>query len=171
VADYMGGLWRVATATNQVLGRTQLPGRAEAVGFGRVWVTNELGTVSTLDPASGAVLGDPIPVGADADGVSITSDAVWAVALYGQTLARIDPASRTVGRAGQDARTGLGRASGRRIGLGLELRPRGGVALRRLCRPLREELSRGGEAARAGRVGRCDLGREPVEQLGLRIVP
>lgn len=100
VADYTGGLWRVDTATNQVLGRTALPGRPEAVavGFGRVWVTNDLGTVSTLDPATGAVLGSPISVGADTDGVSISSDGVWAVALYGRTLVRIDPATLQVVR-------------------------------------------------------------------------
>jgi DNA-binding beta-propeller fold protein YncE len=88
----------VDAATNGVLGRTALPGRPEAVavGFGRVWVTNDLGTVSTLDPGTGAVIGSPISVGADTDGVSISSDAVWAVALYGRTLARIDPVSREV---------------------------------------------------------------------------
>jgi DNA-binding beta-propeller fold protein YncE len=98
VADYMGGLWRVATATNQVLGRTQFPGRAEAVavGFGRVWVTNELGTVSALDPATGAVVGSPISVGSDADGVSVSPHGVWAVALYGRTLVRIDPSTLQV---------------------------------------------------------------------------
>ena len=98
VADYTGGLWRIDTATNQVLGRTALPGRPEAVavGFGRVWVTNELGTVTTLDPVTGAVLGSPILVGADADGVSISQDGVWAVALYGRTLVRVDPASLQV---------------------------------------------------------------------------
>jgi virginiamycin B lyase len=98
VADYSGGLTRVDAATNSVLGRTPLAGSPEAVaiGFGRVWVANGDGTVSTLDPATGAVQGAPLVVGADVDDVSIGSDAVWAVALYGQRLARIDPASRTI---------------------------------------------------------------------------
>jgi YVTN family beta-propeller protein len=98
VADYTGGLWRIDAATNQPLGRTSLPGRAEAVavGFGRVWVSNENGTVTTLDPVTGAVIGSPIEVGADADGISLTADSVWAVALYGRTLVRIDPATSQV---------------------------------------------------------------------------
>ena len=98
VADYTGGLWRIDASTNQPLGRTSLPGRAEAVavGFGRVWVTNENGTVTTLDPVTGAVVGSPIEVGSDADGISLTADAVWAVALYGQALVRIDPATSQV---------------------------------------------------------------------------
>jgi len=98
VADYTGGLVRVNAVTNAVLGRTALAGQPEAVavGFGRVWVTNSNGTVSTLDPASGRVDAGAIQIGADADDVSIGSDGVWAVALYGQTLARIDPATRQV---------------------------------------------------------------------------
>jgi class 3 adenylate cyclase len=51
---------------------------------------------STLNPATGAVDGAPLAVGDDVDDVSIGRDAVWAVALYGKTLARIDPTSRTV---------------------------------------------------------------------------
>jgi streptogramin lyase len=98
VADYTGGLSRVDTTTNQVLGRTPLPNRAEAVavGFGLVWVTDDAGNVTTLDPGTGAVVGAPIQVGSDADGISLTSDAVWAVALYGQALVRIDPVTRQV---------------------------------------------------------------------------
>ena len=81
-----------------MLGRTSLSDRPEAVaaGFGRIWVTNENGTVTTLDPVTGAVVGSPILVGADADGISLTDDAVWAVALYGRTLVRIDPATSRV---------------------------------------------------------------------------
>ncbi len=98
VADYTGGLVRVNAATNAVLGRTPIAGQPEAVavGFGRVWVTNANGTVSTLDPASGRVDAGTIQIGADADDISIGSDGVWAVALYGRTLARIDPATRQV---------------------------------------------------------------------------
>jgi outer membrane protein assembly factor BamB len=98
VADYTGGLWRINAATNTVLGRTSLPGQPEAVavGFGRVWVSNGNGTVTTLDPTTGTVVGAPIAVGSDADALSLTSDSIWAVALYGQTLARIDPASGQV---------------------------------------------------------------------------
>jgi streptogramin lyase len=67
-----------------------------AVGFGRVWVTNRNGRITALDPATGAVDGFPIAVGDDADDVWIGNDAVWAVALYGKTLVRIDPATRRV---------------------------------------------------------------------------
>jgi streptogramin lyase len=59
-------------------------------------VTNEDGTISTLDPVTGAVEGAPIAVGEDVDDVSVGADSVWAVALYGKTLARIDPMSRVV---------------------------------------------------------------------------
>jgi streptogramin lyase len=98
VADYGGGLTRIDALTNRVLGRTPLSGNAEAVaaGFGRVWVTNRDGTITTLDPQTGAVEGTPIPVGDDVDDVWIGMDAVWAVALYGKKLARIDPASRQI---------------------------------------------------------------------------
>jgi YVTN family beta-propeller protein len=98
VADYTGGLGRVDAATNKVIGRTKMAGRPEAVavGFGRVWVTNSDGTIAAVDPDTGALDGAPITVGDDADGVSIGQDAVWAVALYGQALVRIDPSSRQV---------------------------------------------------------------------------
>lgn len=98
VADYAGGLTRVDASTNHVVGRTKLPGQPEAVavGFSRVWVTNGDGTVTALDPQTGAVDGAPIRVGQDADDVSIGTDAVWAVALYGKKLVRIDPGSRRV---------------------------------------------------------------------------
>ena len=98
LADYTGGLWRIDTTTNQPLGRTSLPGQPEAVaaGFGRVWVTNANGTVTTVDPATGAVVGSPIEVGSDTDGLSLSADAVWAVALYGKALVRIDPATGQV---------------------------------------------------------------------------
>lgn len=98
VADYSGGLTRVDAETNQVLGRTPLPGNPEAVavGFGRVWVTNQDGTIATLDPRTGAVDGPAISVANDVADVSIGTDAVWAVALYGKTLARIDPVSRQI---------------------------------------------------------------------------
>lgn len=59
-------------------------------------MTNENGTVTTLDPVTGAVVGSAVEVGPDADGISLSSDAVWAVALYGQTLVRIDPATSQV---------------------------------------------------------------------------
>ena len=169
VADYTGGLWRVDTSTNQVLGRTLLPGRPEAVavGFGRVWVTSDLGTVSTLDPATGAVIGSPIAVGADTDGVSISPDSVWAVALWGRTLARIDPVSRQVVTRVRTPGEASGSAGERRCRLGLELRPGDGVALRRGGRQVREELPGRASASRASRGGRRDLGREPVEQFGL----
>jgi YVTN family beta-propeller protein len=99
VADYGGGgVWRVDAASNRVLGRTKVAGHAESVagGFGRVWVTNSNGTLSTLDPATGAVRGRPIRIGSDADDVAMGRRAVWAVALYGQRLVRIEPASRKV---------------------------------------------------------------------------
>jgi YVTN family beta-propeller protein len=98
VADYQGGLTRVNAATNQILGRTSLPGQPEAVavGFGQVWVTNQNGTVSTLDLGTGLVVGSPISIGDDVDDVSVASDGVWAVALFGRVLARIDPGSRQV---------------------------------------------------------------------------
>jgi len=98
VADYQGGLTRVDAATNKVVGRTALAGQPEAVavGFGRVWVTNQNGTVSALDPVTGAVDGAPIRIGDDVDDLSVASDGIWAVALYGKLLARIDPRSRQV---------------------------------------------------------------------------
>jgi streptogramin lyase len=96
VADYSGGLTRIDADTNAVLGHTTIRGNPEAVavGFGRVWVTNQNGSISTLDPQTGAIDGPAITIANDVDDLSIGTDAVWAVSLYGKTLARIDPSGR-----------------------------------------------------------------------------
>ena len=145
VADYTGGLWRIDTSTNQVLGRTSLPGRPEAVGvgFGRVWVTNENGTVTTLDPVTGAVVGSPIQVGSDADGISLTADAVWAVALYGRTLVRIDPnTSRVVTRVPTPGQASGVLATGGSVWVSSYDRG-DGLTFRHRARGFREDLPRG----------------------------
>lgn len=101
VADYSGGLVRVDARTMKRLGRTALPGQPEAVavGFGSVWVSNGNGTINTVNPSSGAIVGRAIQVGADVDDVTTTSNAVWAVSLYGQRLVRINPRTRRITRS------------------------------------------------------------------------
>jgi streptogramin lyase len=59
-------------------------------------VTSQDGTITTLDPRTGAADGGPIAIADDVDDVFISADAVWAVSLYGKTLARIDPTTRRV---------------------------------------------------------------------------
>src|SRR5262249_43881486 len=96
VADYSGGLTRIDADTNEVLGHTSIPGNPEAVagGFGHVWVTNQNGSISILDPQTGAIVGPAITIANDGGDISIGTDSVWVVSLYRQKLARIDPSGR-----------------------------------------------------------------------------
>ena len=67
-------------------------------GFGLAWVSNQDGTVSTLDPASMALVGRPIGVGRDTDGIAAGTDGMWVVSFYASLLAKVDPATRRVVR-------------------------------------------------------------------------
>jgi streptogramin lyase len=89
---------RVDATTGQVVARIGVGGNAEALvgGFGLIWVTNQDGTLSTIDPAMNAVVGTKIVGDSDLDAVSAGGGAIWSTSFYGKSLLKIDPSSRRV---------------------------------------------------------------------------
>jgi len=74
---------------------------AIATGAGAVWVTSrERGTVSRLDPRTGAPTGEPIRVGSRPGDVAVGGGSVWVANTADGTVSRVDPAARRArGRA------------------------------------------------------------------------
>ena len=69
-----------------------------AVGEGAVWISNEAsGTVSRLDPASGAL--QTITVGNGPAGIAVGEGAVWVANAIDGTLSRINPGDNSVAAA------------------------------------------------------------------------
>ena len=66
-----------------------------AAGAGAVWVTSrERGTVSRLDPRTGAPTGEPIRVGARPGDVAVGGGSVWVANTADATVSRVDPGER-----------------------------------------------------------------------------
>ncbi len=66
-----------------------------AVGAGGVWVTSrERGTVSRLDPRTGAPTGEPIRVGPRPGDVAVGAGSVWVANTADATVSRVDPRER-----------------------------------------------------------------------------
>jgi streptogramin lyase len=70
--------------------------------FGSLWVKQDSGDVTRVDPETGEVLariqgsaGDPRPHGRDCQGIGASEEAVWSCPREG-TVARIDPATSSV---------------------------------------------------------------------------
>jgi len=108
-----GGLW-VSSATtgsirridlSEAVGETAIAvGRGPSgitVGGGIVWVANSRGdAVTRVDPATRALLGEPVPVGDRPGGIDAGTDAVWVANAADGTVSRIDIAdAETVGGA------------------------------------------------------------------------
>jgi glutamine cyclotransferase len=98
VADYGGSVIRVDARTNAVVARIPVDGNPEsfALGFGLLWVSNQDGTLTAIDPATNAVAGAKVTGDRDLDAVAVGSDALWTTSFYGNTLLKVDPASRKV---------------------------------------------------------------------------
>lgn len=76
-----------------------------AAGAGAVWVTSrERGTVSRLDPRTGAPTGEPIEVGSRPGDVAVGGGSVWVANTADGTVSRVDPGERRV--AGGPTRVG-----------------------------------------------------------------
>ena len=88
-----------------------------AVGFGKVWVTNEsVGTVTPIDPATDTT-GTPIAVGQGPERLAIGADAVWVTNSLDGSVSRIDPGTLVWPRS-RRWRRHAGRDGGRRHRLG-----------------------------------------------------
>lgn len=98
VSNFDGSIERVAPAGDRVLARIVLGGKPAftAVAFGLVWSVNQNGTVCTVNPATNAQAGPPIPVGDDVDDLSVAPGAIWVTTYNDGLLARIDPSTRGV---------------------------------------------------------------------------
>ena len=89
----------IDAVTNAVRARVVVPGEHEdvALGFGSLWIPNEQGTLTRLDPATLAIAAT-IPVAADPDFALVTADSVWTTAYAGTAISRIDPGTNSVAR-------------------------------------------------------------------------
>jgi DNA-binding beta-propeller fold protein YncE/predicted Ser/Thr protein kinase len=108
-----GGLWVSSASTGSIrridlsdaVGETAIAvGRGPSgitVGGGIVWVSNSRGdAVTRVDPATRALLGEPVPVGDRPGGIDAGTDAVWVANAADGTVSRIDIAdAETVGGA------------------------------------------------------------------------
>jgi len=108
-----GGLWVSSASTGSIrridlgeaVGDTSIAvGRGPSgvtVGGGIVWVANSRGdAVTRVDPATRALLGEPVPVGDRPGGIDAGTDAVWVANAADGTVSRIDIAdAETVGGA------------------------------------------------------------------------
>ncbi len=66
-------------------------------GAGYAWVTSDIdGTVQTIDPRSGAIVGSPIAVGVDPEDVVVDHESVWVAVSGSGEVAHIDPRTRKV---------------------------------------------------------------------------
>jgi len=73
-------------------------------GAGYAWVTSDVaGTVQTIDPRSGAIVGRPIAVGGQLEDVVVDHESVWVAVRGSGEVAHIDPRTRNV-----DARIAVG---------------------------------------------------------------
>ena len=63
-----------------------LPGGPSSIeyGLGLVWVAGENGTVTRLDPRSGALVGGPIEVGGRIADLTVGDGAVWVLRADGR---------------------------------------------------------------------------------------
>ncbi len=108
-----GGLWVSSASTGSIrridlsdaVGDTSIAvGRGPSgitVGGGIVWVANSRGdAVTRVDPATRALLGEPVPVGDRPGGIDAGTDSVWVANNGDGTVTRIDIAeAETVGGA------------------------------------------------------------------------
>ncbi len=66
-------------------------------GAGYAWVTSDVvGTVQTIDPRSGAIVGTPIEVGDGPEDVVVDNGSVWVAVKGNGEVAHIDPRTRAV---------------------------------------------------------------------------
>ena len=99
-------LWRISATNPHITATVALPFAPAgiAVGFGRVWITDQLGNrVWELDPGTGRIDGS-IAVDRDPVGVAVGGGAVWVTSAIDGTVTRIDPRSSRV--SGQFATPG-----------------------------------------------------------------
>jgi len=96
VTSAAGTVRRVDPSTRwaQLVARVRDPGGI-AAGLGSVWVTSRRdGTLTALDPRTGAVRGRPARTGAVPGDVSVGFGAVWVANTQDGTVSKIDPRSR-----------------------------------------------------------------------------
>jgi YVTN family beta-propeller protein len=93
-------LWTLDPGTLRITSR-RLPVAAPggvAVGYGSVWVTDQIAnTVVRVDAVSGRVIG-LIPVGREPIGIAVGDDGVWVANAADDTVSRIDPATGRVAK-------------------------------------------------------------------------
>jgi DNA-binding beta-propeller fold protein YncE len=93
-------LLRIDAGTNRVVQRVAVGGTPNVAAFsgGLLWSTNGDGTVTPVDPASGAVAGARISISNDVDAIAVSPEGVWVSTFDSGTIALIDPAKRSVVR-------------------------------------------------------------------------
>jgi streptogramin lyase len=109
-----GGLVEVDPATRRVLHRYLVGGHldAETVGFGSVWVIDEVaGVVSRVDPGSGKVIAT-VEVSGNVRAIAAGSGAVWVLDPVSGTVADIDPSTNTLESAIRVGDQATGMAAG-----------------------------------------------------------
>lgn len=62
-----------------------------AAGLGFVWITDVRGKLTRYDPATGAPVGDPIPVGREPQSLSVGEGSVWVASAGDGAVFRITP--------------------------------------------------------------------------------
>ena len=99
VADaFAGTLTTIDTRTNAVTDTRSIRGRAIAVGFGSLWLSDHVAVaVTVVNPHTLAVDAQiPLPPGSDPGDIVATADAIWVADRAANLLHRIDPTSRSV---------------------------------------------------------------------------
>ena len=96
VANHDGSLQAVDPKTGRVRARIRLGGGCNDVvsAGGLLWVGNQDGTVSVVDPATKRRVGARISVDPDVDGLAVAGGAVWAASYGGNSVSKIDIATR-----------------------------------------------------------------------------
>ncbi|MGZ6339062.1 MAG: adenylate/guanylate cyclase domain-containing protein [Candidatus Limnocylindrales bacterium] len=101
VAHALGrSIWRIDPSTMEATAKIPVPDppRAIALGFKKLWVASDVGnSVAVIDVATNLPETPAIPFAAGPRGIAAGPDAIW-VACGRETLARIDPATRTASR-------------------------------------------------------------------------
>lgn len=101
VSEYNAGVVvRIDPATNTVTERVRVGGQAQSLAEldGLLWVANNAGYVSAIDPVAGKVVGATIDVGHGVDGLAATPEGLWATTYDRGLVVLIDPASRRIVR-------------------------------------------------------------------------
>ncbi len=96
-----GNLDEVDPGTHRLLHSYPVGGHLDAltIGFGSVWVVDEVaGKISRIDPSTGSLI-RALNVGGNVRAIVAGSGAVWVMDRFSGTVAAIDPDTNTLGAA------------------------------------------------------------------------